>query len=175
MLRWYCIQTKPNQEARAARALSDRGFETFFPMGRIAIIKRGAPAEMLKPLLLGYGFVGFDKMNDPWWQIMSARGVRRLLGVQRFSDLHWSPPLHVADAQMAALKARLSEFGGTAPIRFDRPKWIAPGTVVRILFGPYEGQYGPVEVDAGARVEVLLRFAGVRTKFKIPRDCLALA
>jgi len=47
--------------------------------------------------------------------------------------------------------------------------------MVRVLFGPFEGMMGKIEIDNGIRADVLLASAGVLSRLTLPRELLEAA
>jgi transcriptional antiterminator RfaH len=72
---WFCIKSKPRQEAVAVRNLKSIGeVEIFFP--RVRRTQRGHEKnkEVIEPLFPGYLFVKFNP-EDHQGTIKSTRGV----------------------------------------------------------------------------------------------------
>ncbi|POD68908.1 transcription/translation regulatory transformer protein RfaH [Pseudomonas syringae] len=76
--RWYLIQTKPRQEARAEEHLRRQDFECFRPL-RAAAKKIAAKAQAEEALFPGYLFIRMDQVHDNWYPIRSTRGVSRIV------------------------------------------------------------------------------------------------
>lgn len=76
--RWYLIQTKPRQEARAEEHLRRQDFECFRPL-RAAAKKIAAKAQAEEALFPGYLFIHMDQVHDNWYPIRSTRGVSRIV------------------------------------------------------------------------------------------------
>ncbi|WP_370683072.1 transcription/translation regulatory transformer protein RfaH [Pseudomonas syringae pv. atrofaciens] len=77
-VRWYLIQTKPRQEARAEEHLRRQQFECYRPLQADAK-KTGAKAQAGEPLFPGYLFIHMDQVQDNWYPIRSTRGVSRIV------------------------------------------------------------------------------------------------
>jgi len=131
----------------------------------------GLLVEVVRPLFTGYVFVQFDPQTDPWKQVCYTYGIRGLLGYQTERDLPTPVPL----IEMDALFARLAEHGGVVTLTASRPKYIEPGTLLRVLLGPYRDRNAIAEADRGARIDVLLWFAGAQRRTRLPRDCVEVA
>ncbi|WNW09650.1 transcription/translation regulatory transformer protein RfaH [Pseudomonas sp. DTU_2021_1001937_2_SI_NGA_ILE_001] len=69
--RWYLIQTRPRQDARALEHLQRQHFECYQP-----ITTRAGVREALFP---GYLFIRMDQLQDNWYPIRSTRGVARIV------------------------------------------------------------------------------------------------
>ncbi|MCF5708512.1 transcription/translation regulatory transformer protein RfaH [Pseudomonas syringae] len=76
--RWYLIQTKPRQEARAEEHLQRQQFECYRPL-RSGERKRNGLALTEEELFPGYLFIRMDQVNDNWYPIRSTRGVARIV------------------------------------------------------------------------------------------------
>jgi len=164
---WYVARTKPSAEERASRDLANQDFKTFIPMSRVERRRRdGLLVEFVRPLFVGYLFVSFDRRDARWKKIYSTYGIVNLVGG---SD---ERPMPVPERQMVELFARLAEHGGLIPLDLSRPRKIASGDMVRVLFGPYRDQTSIVQEVHGQRIDVLLRFAGAQRRSRIPVDCV---
>ncbi|KPX42259.1 transcription/translation regulatory transformer protein RfaH [Pseudomonas syringae pv. tagetis] len=98
--RWYLIQTKPRQEARAEEHLCRQHFECYRPLH--ANVKRtGARALAGEPLFPGYLFIRMDQVQDNWYPIRSTRGVSRIV-------TFGGQPVPVRDHLIEQIRQRLS-------------------------------------------------------------------
>ena len=93
MKRWYCIQTKPNQEVRASVGVADQGFPTFVPLraefrreGKMLIPVKseyrvnGRSISVTGRLLFPrYIFAVIDLKRNTWGGINHTAGVAHLL------------------------------------------------------------------------------------------------
>lgn len=91
--RWYLIQTRPRQEARALEHLQRQQFECYQPLTNTT-----ARAEALFP---GYLFIRMDQMQDNWYPIRSTRGVSRIV-------TFGSQPTPVRDELIEQIRQRLA-------------------------------------------------------------------
>lgn len=169
---WYVAKTKPSAEELASRDLAQQGFKTFIPMSKVERRRRDGLLVMnVRPLFVGYTFVSFDRRDPSWKKIYSTNGVMYLVGSERERE----NPTSVPERQMARLFSRLAEHGGIIPLDLSRPRKIAPGDLVKILFGPYRDQVSTVQEIHGSRVDVLLRFAGAQRRSRLSVDCVGIA
>ncbi|KPY08179.1 Transcription antitermination protein RfaH [Pseudomonas coronafaciens pv. oryzae] len=108
--RWYLIQTKPRQEARAAEHLQRQHFECYRPLQATAkrTVARLQTEEALFP---GYLFIRMDQVHDNWYPIRSTRGVSRIV-------TFGGQPVRVRDALIEQIRQRLS--APSADTRFTR-------------------------------------------------------
>lgn len=163
--RYYAVRTKAAAELRAERELVNQGVEVFLPMAFVDSIVRGKTLQVKRPLLPRYLFTRLD-LSEPWQFVLNTRGVSAMLGLSAAR----LEPLPVPEEQIQALRELDGvSFGTACPAR------VAEGVFIRILFGPYVEQTGPVVEDKGARVGVDLCFAGALRRFNLPRGCIALA
>jgi len=168
---WYVATTQVSSEERAQRELRNQDYETNLPMALVERLVRGALVDVLRPLFTGYIFVRFDPDIDSWRSICYTYGVRGLLGYNVERDR--PPP--VPRGEMEALFERLAQHGGVVKLSRSLPAYVPPSTVLRILFGPYKDHFASVEMDRGARIDTLLRFAGASRPASLPRACVELA
>jgi transcriptional antiterminator RfaH len=98
--RWYLIQTKPRQEARAEEHLQRQHFECYRPLKAGAPKKRNPRANSEEELFPGYLFIRMDQVHDNWYPIRSTRGVARIVtfGAQ---------PVPVQDELIQQIRQRL--------------------------------------------------------------------
>jgi transcriptional antiterminator RfaH len=77
--RWYLIQTKPRQEARAEEHLQRQLFECYRPLKSSEPRKRSSRPANEEELFPGYLFIRMDQVHDNWYPIRSTRGVARIV------------------------------------------------------------------------------------------------
>ncbi len=161
MLLWYVLNTKPQSEARVARALITRGFEIFLPM------LPAQPTERLQSLFPSYLFVNCDL------EIVSVESLQWIPGLRRIVTFAGQPAV-VPDAAIALIQSQLrtiEEQGGLPTHHFK------PGDAVIIDEGPlaglrgiFQGPIGPAE-----RVRILIRFLGQANRAEVPVSALRAA
>ncbi|MBC3951569.1 MULTISPECIES: transcription/translation regulatory transformer protein RfaH [Pseudomonas] len=99
--RWYLIQTKPRQEARAEEHLQRQNFECYRPLKPGAATKRSTRPMNEEELFPGYLFIRMDQINDNWYPIRSTRGVARIV-------TFGGHPIPVQDELIGQIRLRLS-------------------------------------------------------------------
>lgn len=99
--RWYLIQCKPKQDARAEEHLVRQAFQCFRPTRCVTRLRGGRPQDRVESLFPGYLFIQLDQVNDNWHPIRSTRGVSQLVC---FGD----QPAAIADELIEQLKQRLA-------------------------------------------------------------------
>lgn len=149
MLGWYCIVSRPQQEARAALELTNQGFTVFLP-------KLDG-----KPMFPRYLFAAFDRDRDNWGTIRSTRGCSDLI---RFNGIPAQVP-NYAMSQIMAYKPPEKPIDGK--IEFTK------GQVVRIESGVLAGLEGLFQADVRGRTACLLEILGKRVE--VPRDTVRAA
>lgn len=148
MLRWYVAQSQPKLESLAAISLGQLGFETFLPLMERKDFSTA-------PLFPRYLFVMFDRSQDQWRSILSARGIMArgagLVALQ--GDI--PSPIPFGCVEELQRRAGSGEF-------CERPSEDAPlleldpGEAVRVTGGTYQGFDGLVRRSAAERVTVML-------------------
>jgi len=103
--RWYLIQTKPRQEARAEEHLLRQHFECYRPLKASAATRSGQGAKAGEPLFPGYLFIRLDSTHDNWYPIRSTRGVNRVVSFG-------GQPTPVRDELIEQLRQRLAQVSG---------------------------------------------------------------
>ncbi len=149
MRQWFVVNSKPQQETRAAIELSNQDFEVFLP------ILDG------KPMFPRYLFTAFDRERDPWGKVQHTRGCSGLL---RNGFL----PVPVRDDAIMALKSyRPPEPAQKGETQFTK------GQAVQIMEGPLAGLQGLFQADEKRRVYALLEICG--KPIKVPRQSIRAA
>jgi transcriptional antiterminator RfaH len=153
-------------EGRAKHELTVMGYEVFLPLAKRTFLRRGREVTKTFPLFWTYAFIRFDPQVHRWQEIYSTRGVVGLVGPQ-VGD--FDPPRPIPEREMALLRSRVESEGGAVSV--DRkPVVLDAGTLVKIIFGPFQGLTGRVSADEGSRVEVLLRFVGAVRPLPFSKD-----
>lgn len=99
--RWYLIQTKPRQEARAEEHLQRQNFECYRPLKSAELKRRSARPTAEEELFPGYLFIRMDQVHDNWYPIRSTRGVARIV-------TFGGHPVPVQDELIEQIRLRLS-------------------------------------------------------------------
>jgi transcriptional antiterminator RfaH len=158
--RWYLIQTKPRQEARAQEHLQRQHFECYRPLKSDAAKRRSARPQGEEELFPGYLFIRMDQVHDNWYPIRSTRGVARIV-------TFGGHPVPVQDALIEQIRQRLA-----APILPARVVF-TQGETVRIN----AGGFGDVEAiflaaDGTERAVILLNLLQRQQKVVLPMSSL---
>lgn len=151
--KWYVVSTKLRKESFAQDQLVRRGVSTFLP--RIAESQRSERISV-GPLFPGYLFLNIN-LEDQFFDVVWTPGVRRFVG---FGALPTPLEPEVVDFLM-------ERSGPEGVIRIGRS--FAPGELVRVRRGPFEGLIGIVEaaVPARGRVRVLMELLRRQTPVEL--------
>ncbi|MFJ4145497.1 transcription/translation regulatory transformer protein RfaH [Pseudomonas sp. NPDC089734] len=152
--RWYLIQTKPRQEARAQEHLQRQHFECYRPL---ATEKRTNKGE--EELFPGYLFIRMNQVHDNWYPIRSTRGVARIV-------TFGGHPIPVQDHLIEQIRQRL-----LAP----RPKAVfTQGEHVRVTAGGFcDVEAIFLTVDGNERAVILLNLLQRQQKVVLPLSSLS--
>jgi transcriptional antiterminator RfaH len=153
--RWYLIQCKPRQDARAEENLTRQAFKCYRPTHNIERIQRGRRTTSVESLFPGYLFIQLDQLNDNWHPIRSTRGVNQLVTFGK-------QPIAVADELIEQLKQRLSE-------KPQESVSLEHGDRVRINSGSYkELEAIFLSRDGAERIVILLQLLHREHTISIP-------
>ena len=167
MLRWYLIHTKPSSEALAQENLKRQGYEVYVPRALQSVRRNGRTRERIVPLFPRYLFLRLNEGRQPLHPVQSTLGVA---AVVRFGLCFTVVP----DSVIGSLRARADPITGLH--RLSCSVTLAPGSLVRISEGPFDGIEGVFEREAGAdRIVVLLRVLGQNASVCVPTDAVQLA
>lgn len=143
---WYAIQTKPRRESFAGKNVEKLGIEVLLPRIRFERLIQGTARLGTKPLFPCYFFSRFCPETS-LESVKATRGVSRVLNSGRI-------PIPVPEDVIREIQGRIAADG---LIEIRRPV-LAPGTLVTIQDGPFEGMMGRVEreLDDRKRVAIFL-------------------
>lgn len=156
---WYLIHTKPAGERDAQVNLERQGYSVYFPQILDTFRHRGRWRERVAALFPRYLFVGVDELQ-------SLQPVHSTVGVA--SVVRFGLRCAVVPEQVIrALRSRVDP--GSGLHRLTRGIRLTPGTVVRVIKGPFAGLEGVFEREAGIeRVVVLLELLGQAAAVRVP-------
>lgn len=157
---WFCIKTKPRQEAVAVHNLRAVGVgELVFP--RLRRTRRGHDKNkvVVEPLFPGYLFARFDPMEFQS-AIRSTRGVLHLVSRE-------GKPVDVEQAVIDELNALGPE--ATLSLLDAEPKVGAKARVIRGIFAGSEGEVIRLE-SPQKRIGLLLSILGSDQPVELPLD-----
>lgn len=157
--RWYLIQCKPKQDARAQEHLHRQAFTCFRPTHCVTRLRAGRKQQHDESLFPGYLFIHLDQVNDNWLPIRSTRGVSQLV-------CFGGQPAAIADELVEELKQRL-----TSPL-LPEPD-LSAGDRVRIKSGNLkELEAIFLAKDGTERVLILLQLMQRQHTLSVPLDCI---
>jgi len=157
---WFCLKSKPRQEAVAVRNLRAVGeIEIFFP--RIRRTRRGHEKnkEVIEPLFPGYIFVKFNP-EDSQGTVKSTRGVLHLVS-------KGGKAVDVDNKVIDELKAL-----GPEGILSMLDEELKVGAKIKVIRGIFAGSEGEVLKLATPqkRIAVLLTLLGAQQSVEMPMD-----
>lgn len=169
---WYVIRTHTAREAAVSEAVGALDIQTDIPL--IARDKRSHKrnASTHVPLLKGYVFANFDPSTENWKKIRRTPYVVDILGsrtIDHDGDIHFSPQ-PIRDGSLQRLKAFVAACEAEIEAKATRLKHIAPGTLMAIMAGPFQGRTGTLDIDEGNRIKLLLHEAGVTRTVSVLKD-----
>jgi len=160
---WFCLKSRPRQEAVAVRNLKAVGeIEVFFP--RIRRTRRGHEKnkEVIEPLFPGYIFVKFNP-EDSQGAVKSTRGVLHLVS-------KGGKAVDVDNKVIDELKAL-----GPEGILSMLDEELKVGAKIKVIRGIFAGSEGEVIKLATPqkRIAVLLTLLGAQQSVEMPMDDVA--
>ncbi len=160
---WFCLKSKPRQEAVAVRNLKAVGeIDIFFP--RIRRTRRGHEKnkEVIEPLFPGYIFVKFNP-EDSQGIVKSTRGVLHLVSKN-------GKAVDVDHKVIDELKAL-----GPDGILSMLDEELKVGAKIKVIRGIFAGSEGEVLKLATPqkRIAVLLTLLGAQQSVEMPMDDVA--
>lgn len=159
--RWYVVQTKARQEARAESNLRRWNIQTLAPRVREwRSSAEGTASYRVTPLFPSYLFARFDAEAQAA-QIRLTRGVQRVIGFGEYATA-------VDDAIVRSIQQRIASDG------FVRVSEAQPGDVVEIIDGPLRSLTGIFERHTCARdrVVILLTTIGCHAHVQVARAAI---
>ena len=158
--RWFAVQTKTRQAARAEANLRRWGIETLAPKLREVRTSNGRTSQHVTCLFPNYLFARFDAAAL-LAKVRLTRGIQRVVGC----GLSATP---LDDAVIASIRSRIAEDG------FVRLPELRPGDRVEIVDGPLQSLAGIFErhVDANTRVLILLTTIGCHARVQVVRSAI---
>lgn len=141
--RWYVIQCKPRQDARARENLERQGFSCYLPTRKVEKLQHGRKLTVEESLFPGYLFINLDVLNNNWYPIRSTRGVSQIVRVREH-------PLPVQDEIIGMIRQRLESDPHQVP-------YLQPGQRVVITAGCFS-QFEAIFIanDGDERVTLLM-------------------
>ena len=154
---WYLLQTKYNQENRAAQELKKQNITVFSPKHKIEKLAKGKKVIEEEPLFSRYLFVQLSNKKTNWTSIRSTRGLSNFV---EFGN----GPVIVHQSIIKMLKQ--------LDLSFIKPHMDIGGEV-RVMNGPLKGLSGIYKSPNGlSRSYVLIEFMSQNQHFSIDNELL---
>jgi transcriptional antiterminator RfaH len=156
--KWYAVQCRPRQDARAQHELLRQGYEVFRPLART----QSRRSVRIGSFFPGYLFSRATAQAPSFAPLRSTRGVLRLVG--------WGTVIPtVPEALIEQLRQRMDAFG-VVPLEGPR---LAPGQRACVVDGPLRGLLGTFQGLSGAdRAVVMLTLLGQPRRLVLPTALL---
>lgn len=162
--RWYAVQCKAGEDARAQAHLSRQGYEVFRPRLRCRRRRGGRMTTVEESLFPRYLFVNLDDGGEDWAPIRSTRGV---LGLVRFGGRATAVP----PAVIESIRKRLDAHSGCVDLTAD--DGLKPHQPVTVSEGPFRGLEGLFLARSGEeRVVILLNVMQREQKLVLPETAV---
>lgn len=152
--RWYVIQCKPRQDARALENLVRQGFECYLPTLSAARLRNGRKIAAAEPLFPGYLFIHLDVSGENWAPIRSTRGVSQMVRVR-------DQPLPVGNEIVDLIRQRLATQQPQPCLKYGERVLITDG-----CFSQLEAIF--VAPDGEHRVTLLLNILQQEQRLSFP-------
>jgi transcriptional antiterminator RfaH len=162
--KWYLLQCKPRQEARAEENLRNQAFTCYSPRHPVAKIRHGKRVTVAEPLFPGYLFIQLCEYTESWHPIRSTRGVLRLV-----TFAYQAVP--VADDIVNGIQSRLAQaYDGERP---NGKPLFAAGQAVTVTDGPFRDIEAIFSsLDGEERAIILLSLMQRQQTIKVPLTTL---
>jgi transcription antitermination factor NusG len=128
---WYAIWTHSHCEQLVNDQLASKGFELFLPKAQAWSERAGRRHQVFRPLFPGYLFVRHPLDKLRYVEVISARGVVRVLGDR------WDALAPIQDEELEGIRRAIASGASVMPYQH-----LTEGDRVRIKSGPLEGVEG---------------------------------
>ncbi len=161
--RWFAVWTQSHCEQLVCDQLSAKGFETFLPTIREWSRRAGVRRLIPVPMFTGYLFLRHAIEKRSYVDIISTRGVVRILGER------WDRLAPVEDAEIEAIQ-RLRE----SELALMPYPYLREGQRVRIVEGPLTGVEGFLVRQKAARGLLVLSVNLLNRSVAVEVECAAV-
>ena len=104
IVKWYVVNTRPREEARAVEHLTREGYQCLYPRIRRTLRTTKGLVDRVESLFPNYLFLHANPMTDNLARVRSTRGVRNLV---RFGlEPAEVPPEVIEELQLCGVAAR---------------------------------------------------------------------
>ena len=140
---WYLLQTKFQQESKAAQELGQQNISVFLPLYKLEKMVKGNKVIKEEPLFSRYLFAWLDLENTNWTSIRSTRGISNFVAFG-------NGPAIVDQAIINKLR-QIDLFSEEA--------YFKAGEKIRVASGPLEGLSAIYQTENGSsRSYIFLEF-----------------
>jgi transcription termination/antitermination protein NusG len=145
------VATEPQQEAAAAAGLIGRRIPAYCPQEPKSIRSNYHKRRVvLRPMIVGYMFAGYDGTDKAWHRIHGVRGVRRILSIN-------DKPVTVPVAALSFIRTKEAEAMANFGTRKRIPMPCKLGDWVQIVEHPsFTGLFGRVAQLLAERERIVL-------------------
>jgi len=161
--RWFAVWTQSHCEQLVCDQLSAKGFETFLPTIREWSRRAGVRRLIPVPMFAGYLFLRHAIEKRSYVDIISTRGVVRILGER------WDRLAPVEDAEIEAIQ-RLRE----SELALMPYPYLREGQRVRLVEGPLTGVEGFLVRQKAARGLLVLSVNLLNRSVAVEVECAAV-
>jgi transcriptional antiterminator NusG len=127
---WYSVQTAYRSEARVARDLASKGFETYLPLLREVHQWKDRRKAVDVPAFGGYLFVRYKPNLRNRVKVLETSGIVRLLGGN-------NTPSPIPNVEIDDVRRILN-----SGLMCNRCEALVPGSRVKVVRGPLTGVQG---------------------------------
>lgn len=164
---WYVLQTKPRNERRAERELSNQGYVSYLPEIQQRRFSKGRERTVNEALFPRYLFVRLSRVLSCWHPIRSTRGVTRLVA---FGD---GDPLPISDHIVDSVRDSCLKREVQPRFKLGDHVSIVPASTRERESPTIWGQLA--SLDGEGRVVVLLTLLGREHRIHVESDRLTAA
>jgi transcription antitermination factor NusG len=162
-VRWFALWTQSHCEQLVCDQLTGKGFETYLPLlhqwSRRAGVRRLIPA----PMFPGYLFLHASIGKRSYLDVMSTRGIVRILGER------WDRLEAIADSEIVSLQ-RL----GASDLALMPYPYLREGQWVRITQGALSGVEGILVRNKSSRGLLVLSVNLLNRSVAVEVDCASV-
>jgi transcription antitermination factor NusG len=148
--RWHVVQTEPQQESDVAEQIDKAKLDVFYPRepGKVRVGQRGQAHRhrpVMRPMLPGYVFAGFDVGWDPWECIIDKGDGKPMRGAVRLIKIG-ERPVPVPEWQIDHLRMLETKLAGGECRKASPTILVTLKSLVKILEPfAFAGLFGTVE------------------------------
>ena len=165
--KWYVVQTKPRNEFRAERELSNQGYASYLPEIQTRCLRRERERTVTEPLFPRYLFIQLSLVRSDWHPIRSTRGVT---GLVTFGD---GDPLPVSDHVVDTIRDNCCELAVQPRFTLGDRVRVMPSEIQQPQATEFWGRLA--SMDGEGRAVVLLSLLGREHEIQVATDRLSLA